>query len=190
MGNGHSASIGFCFPSNEVEFACRTYGMRALLSTTRCEWDTSTVVAEVTGAALSISPLSAIGSAWRHWAKSPILLPIPPHLSFHGVVKVCRGGGTAAAVGAHTGRHGQCWTESAAGALLTLIVPEGGTGASCCLCWKTNGALFQNFSCAANVHCNCKRSQTRGRCFRPRLRGRGAAPMRRCGSGRPSGCAL
>lgn len=100
------------------------------------------------------------------------------------------GGGTAAAVGAHTGRHGQCWTESAAGALLTLIVPEGGTGASCCLCWKTNGALFQNFSCAANVHCNCKRSQTRGRCFRPRLRGRGAAPMRRCGSGRPSGCAL
>lgn len=92
MGNGHSASIGFCFPSNEVEFACRTYGMRALLSTTRCEWDTSTVVAEVTGAALSISPLSAIGSAWRHWAKSPILLPIPPHLSFHGVVKVCRGG--------------------------------------------------------------------------------------------------
>lgn len=66
--------------------------MHALLSTTRCDWDTSTVVAEITRAALSISLLSVIGSAQRQWAKNPVLLPLLLQLSFHGVVKVCRGG--------------------------------------------------------------------------------------------------
>lgn len=101
--------------------------MRALLSTTRCDWDTSTVVAEITRAALSISLLSVIGSAQRQWAKNPVLLPLLLQLSFHGVVKVCRGGQQP--LWAHeqdgTGSAGPIQLREPPGAPLTVILGRG-----------------------------------------------------------------
>lgn len=104
--------------------------MRALLSTTRCDWDTSAVVAEVTGAALSISLLSAIGSSQRQRDKNPILLPFPLQLWFHGVVKVRRGGQQPLWVHKQdgTGSAGPIQPREPPGAPLTVTLGVGGNG--------------------------------------------------------------